>query len=198
MNLIVASNNTGKISEIRALLSPIDVYSPGDLDVNIEVEETGDSFYANALLKASAFAKETGMTALADDSGLQVEILNGRPGIHSARFGPPELDDRGRCELLLKHLVNYPAVENRKARFCCAMVATSPEGLQCESIAYCEGHITSQITGDGGFGYDPVFFVKSHNCTMAQLSKTTKNSISHRGKALKAIRPKLINLLKEI
>tara|TARA_B000000441_G_C21682060_1_gene314109 strand:+ start:636 stop:866 length:231 start_codon:yes stop_codon:yes gene_type:complete len=76
LNLIVASNNTGKISEIRALLSPIDVYSPGDLDVNIEVEETGDSFYANALLKASAFAKETGMTALADDSGLQVEILN--------------------------------------------------------------------------------------------------------------------------
>ena len=198
MNLIVASNNTGKISEIRALLSPIDVYSPGDLDVNIEVEETGDSFYANALLKASAFAKETGMTALADDSGLQVEILNGRPGIHSARFGPPELDDRGRCELLLKHLVKYPAVENRKARFCCAMVATSPEGRQCESIAYCEGHITSQITGNGGFGYDPVFFVKSHNCTMAQLSKTTKNSISHRGKALKAIRPKLINLLKEI
>ena len=195
MNLIVASNNFGKIREIRSLLQPIEVHSPDDLDLQIEVEETGNSFFENALLKAKAFAAETGITALADDSGLQVDALNGKPGIHSARFGPPELDDKGRCELLLKHLKNFPSQQERKARFCCAMVAFSPNGQQCESMGYCEGHITTKLTGEGGFGYDPVFFIASHSCTIAQLSKSTKNSISHRGKALQAIRPKLLKLL---
>jgi len=191
----VASNNFGKIREIRSLLQPIEVHSPDDLDLQIEVEETGNSFFENALLKAKAFAAETGITALADDSGLQVDALNGKPGIHSARFGPPELDDKGRCELLLKHLKNFPSQQERKARFCCAMVAFSPNGQQCESMGYCEGHITTKLTGEGGFGYDPVFFIASHSCTIAQLSKSTKNSISHRGKALQAIRPKLLKLL---
>jgi len=198
LNLIVASNNVGKILEIRSLLKPIDVYSPDDLDIKIEVEETGNSFFENALLKAKAFAAETGVTALADDSGLQVDALNGQPGIHSARFGPPELDDKGRCELLLKHLKNFPSQQERKARFCCAMVAFSPNGQQCEATGYCDGHITTKLTGEGGFGYDPVFFVTSHRCTMAQLSKTAKNSISHRGQALQAIRPKLLRLLQEL
>lgn len=191
----MASNNFGKIREIRSLLQPIEVHSPDDLDLQIEVEETGNSFFENALLKAKAFAAETGITALADDSGLQVDALNGKPGIHSARFGPPELDDKGRCELLLKHLKNFPSQQERKARFCCAMVAFSPNGQQCESMGYCEGHITTKLTGEGGFGYDPVFFIASHSCTIAQLSKSTKNSISHRGKALQAIRPKLLKLL---
>ena len=197
MKLIVASNNAGKIREIRSLLKPIDVYSPDDLNVQIEVEETGSSFFENAQLKAEAFALETGMTALADDSGLRGDALNGQPGIHSARFGSPELDDIGRCKLLLRHLQNFPSQHERKARFCCSMVAFSPNGKRCESMGYCEGHITSKITGNGGFGYDPVFFVTSHGCTMAQLSKTAKNSISHRGKALQTIQPKLLRLLHE-
>jgi len=198
VNLIVASNNTGKIRELRSLLQPISVYSPNDLNLKLDVEEIGDSFFENAQLKAKAFAQETGMTALADDSGLEVEALHGRPGIHSARFGPPDLDDNGRCMFLLKNLKNFPSVKDRKARFCCAMVAFTPNGDQCESVGYCEGHITTSMTGNEGFGYDPVFFVTSHRCTMAELSKTTKNSISHRGAALRIIRPKLMRLMRQL
>ena len=195
MNLIVASNNAGKVREIRSLLQPISVYSPDDLNMKLDVEETGNSFFENAQLKAIAFAKETGMTALADDSGLEVKALHGHPGIHSARFGPPDLDDNGRCMFLLKKLKAFSSLKDRKARFCCAMVAVTPNGDQCESVGYCEGHITTSLIGDGGFGYDPVFFVTSHRCTMAELSKTTKNSISHRGAALRTIRPKLMRML---
>ena len=198
MALLLASNNAGKLREVRALLADLRVVSPADLDIDLEVEETGQTFAANAELKARAYAAASGYIALADDSGLEVDALGGTPGVRSARYGAPDLDDEGRYLHLLSELQSYPEPSQRIARFRCAISAISPDGRQCRAEGTCEGLIAQSPTGSNGFGYDPVFFVPDHNATMAQLDAATKNSFSHRGQALAAVIPLLKSTFPEL
>ncbi len=196
--LLVASNNGGKIREIRALLDGVDVVSPDDLNLHLEVEETGSTFVANAALKARAFASETGLIALADDSGLQVDALDGAPGVFSARYGGAGLDDVGRYRLLLEHMNAFPDPHQRSARFCCTIFVAAPDGRTCQAEGTCEGRIAHAASGENGFGYDPIFFLPDHDCTMAELAAEQKNALSHRAKALKAVYPALQQTFPEL
>lgn len=196
--LLVASNNGGKIRELRALLAGVEVVSPADLDLHLEVEETGSTFAANAALKAHAFASETGLIALADDSGLQVDALDGAPGVLSARYGGTGLDDAGRYRLLLEQMTAFPEQHQRRARFCCTIFAAAPDGRTCRAEGRCEGSIAHAASGEHGFGYDPIFFLPEHNCTMAELAAKKKNALSHRAQALKAIYPALQQTFPEL
>ena len=198
MALLLASNNAGKLCEVRALLADLRVVSPADLGIELDVEETGQTFAANAELKARAYAAASGYIALADDSGLEVDALGGTPGVRSARYGAPDLDDEGRYLHLLSELQSYPEPSQRIARFRCAISAISPDGRQCRAEGTCEGLIAQSPTGSNGFGYDPVFFVPNHNATMAQLDAATKNSLSHRGQALAAVIPLLKSTFPEL
>ncbi len=198
MALLLASNNGGKLREVRALLADLRVVSPADLGFELDVEETGQTFAANAELKARAYAAASGYIALADDSGLEVDALDGTPGVRSARYGAPDLDDEGRYLHLLSELQSYPEPSQRIARFRCAISAISPDGRQCRAEGTCEGLIAQSPTGSNGFGYDPVFFVPNHNATMAQLDAATKNSLSHRGQALAAVIPLLKSTFPEL
>ena len=198
MALLLASNNAGKLREVRALLADLRVVSPADLGIDLDVEETGQTFAANAELKARAYAAASGYIALADDSGLEVDALGGTPGVRSARYGAPDLDDEGRYLHLLSELQSYPEPSQRIARFRCAISAISPDGRQCRAEGTCEGLIAQSPTGSNGFGYDPVFFVPNHNATMAQLDAATKNSFSHRGQALAAVIPLLKSTFPEL
>lgn len=198
MALLLASNNGGKLREVRALLADLRVVSPADLGFELDVEETGQTFAANAELKARAYAAASGYIALADDSGLEVDALGGTPGVRSARYGAPDLDDEGRYLHLLSELQSYPEPSQRIARFRCAISAISPDGRQCRAEGTCEGLIAQSPTGSNGFGYDPVFFVPNHNATMAQLDAATKNSLSHRGQALAAVIPLLKSTFPEL
>ena len=198
MALLLASNNGGKLREVRALLADLRVVSPADLGIELDVEETGQTFAANAEIKARAYAAASGYIALADDSGLEVDALGGTPGVRSARYGAPDLDDEGRYLQLLSELQSYPEPSQRIARFRCAISAISPDGRQCRAEGTCEGLIAQSPTGSNGFGYDPVFFVPNHNATMAQLDAATKNSLSHRGQALAAVIPLLKSTFPEL
>ncbi len=198
MALLLASNNGGKLREVRALLADLRVVSPADLGIELDVEETGQTFAANAEIKARAYAAASGYIALADDSGLEVDALGGTPGVRSARYGAPDLDDEGRYLHLLSELQSYPEPSQRIARFRCAISAISPDGRQCRAEGTCEGLIAQSPTGSNGFGYDPVFFVPNHNATMAQLDAATKNSLSHRGQALAAVIPLLKSTFPEL
>ena len=198
MALLLASNNGGKLREVRALLADLRVVSPADLGFELDVEETGQTFAANAEIKARAYAAASGYIALADDSGLEVDALGGTPGVRSARYGAPDLDDEGRYLHLLSELQSYPEPSQRIARFRCAISAISPDGRQCRAEGTCEGLIAQSPTGSNGFGYDPVFFVPNHNATMAQLDAATKNSLSHRGQALAAVIPLLKSTFPEL
>ena len=198
MALLLASNNAGKLREVRALLADLRVVSPADLGIDLDVEETGQTFAANAELKARAYAAASGYIALADDSGLEIDALGGTPGVLSARYGAPDLDDEGRYLHLLSELQSYPEPSQRIARFRCAISAISPDGRQCRAEGTCEGLIAQSPTGSNGFGYDPVFFVPNHNATMAQLDAATKNSLSHRGQALAAVIPLLKSTFPEL
>ena len=198
MKFLVASNNAGKVREMRALLQPSEVVSPADLDLQLDVEETGTTFAANAELKARAFCEATGLIALADDSGLVVDALDGAPGVFSARYGGPGLDDAGRYRLLLDHMQAFPAAAQRSARFCCTIVVVAPDGRSCRAEGTCEGHIARAASGDHGFGYDPIFFVPEHGCTMAELDARVKNEISHRARAMAALAPLLRQTFPEL
>ena len=198
MALLLASNNAGKLREVGALLADLRVVSPADLGIELDVEETGQTFAANTELKARAYAAASGYIALADDSGLEVDALGGTPGVRSARYGAPDLDDEGRYLHLLSELQSYPEPSQRIARFRCAISAISPDGRQCRAEGTCEGLIAQSPTGSNGFGYDPVFFVPNHNATMAQLDAATKNSLSHRGQALAAVIPLLKSTFPEL
>ena len=198
MALLLASNNGGKLREVRALLADLRVVSPADLGIELDVEETGQTFAANAEIKARAYAAASGYIALADDSGLEVDALGGTPGVRSARYGAPHLDDEGRYLQLLSELQSYPEPSQRIARFRCAISAISPDGRQCRAEGTCEGLIAQSPTGSNGFGYDPVFFMPNHNATMAQLDAATKNSLSHRGQALAAVIPLLKSTFPEL
>jgi XTP/dITP diphosphohydrolase len=198
MSLVVATNNAGKLREFRALLAGVEVASPAELGFELDVEESGETFAANAELKASAYAAASGRIALADDSGLEVDALNGAPGVYSARYGGPGLDDAGRCLHLLESLRPFPDPTQRHARFRCIVCAIAPDGRSCQAEGTCEGLIAQAPAGSNGFGYDPVFFVPDHNATMAQLAPQIKNGLSHRARALEALRPLLASTFPEL
>lgn len=183
--LVVATGNPGKLQEMQDYLSGLSWELTLKPD-RLEIEESGETFAANACLKASQVAKATGSWAIADDSGLQVDALNLAPGIYSARYGKT---DRERISRLLWELGDE---QNRKAQFVCAVAIARPDGaiaLQAEGI--CRGEILHTPRGTGGFGYDPIFYVPSQQMTFAEMPPESKREISHRGQAFKALLPQL-------
>ena len=189
MKIIAATKNKNKIKEFGEILKGFEIISQEDAGVDIDVEETGTTFEENSLLKAMAIYKATGIPAIADDSGLEVDALGGEPGIYSARYGGEGLDDKGRVQLLLKNMENVPD-EKRTARFVCAITYVDASGT-ITAKGTCEGKITYAPAGENGFGYDPVFFVREFGKTTAEISAEEKNSISHRGEALRLFAEKI-------
>ena len=194
--LVLASKNPKKLAEMNAILSQlgVEVCSESEAGVDVEVEETGTTFEENSLLKARAVMEASGMPAIADDSGLCVDALNGAPGVYSARYGGEGLDDVGRYRLLLE---NMRGQMPRTAKFVSVITCCFPNGDVITARGECPGTIAFAPMGEGGFGYDPVFFLPSLKKTFAQLSPEEKNAISHRGKALEAFRVKLEDYLKQ-
>jgi XTP/dITP diphosphohydrolase len=190
MDLLIATGNPGKVCEYQELFAslPVHCLGPADLSLHLEIEEHGNSYQENALLKAVPFANASGLATLADDSGLEVDALGGRPGIHSARFGGPGLGDADRWQLLLQELAGVPW-EARTARFRCVIALARPRGPVETTEGICEGRIAFEAAGSGGFGYDPVFYLAQFGCTMAQLPEGVKNTVSHRARAAQAARP---------
>ncbi len=186
MELVVATRNAGKLKEIRRLLEPLNVSVlsldrfPGAPDV----EEDGATFASNAAKKAEAIARFTGLPCLADDSGLVVDSLQGRPGVHSARFSGVDADDLSNNRKLLDEMARVPE-NQRQAAFCCVMALCLPGEPTRFFEGRVEGLILGQGRGDGGFGYDPLFWLHEYGCTMAELPIDIKNRISHRGQALR-------------
>ena len=195
--LLLASNNRGKLAEIRELFPTLKVISPADRALDLEVDECGHSFFANAFLKASAFAAASGLVSLADDSGLEIDALAGAPGIHSARFGGPGRSDADRCLLALEKLEGVPPAR-RHARFRCCIVAVGPDGHTVSAEGSCPGRITHRPRGDNGFGYDPIFYISVYQKTMAELPSRVKNQISHRAAAIRAIGDRLLSTFPEL
>jgi XTP/dITP diphosphohydrolase len=187
--VVLASGNRGKVREINQILAGLDfeVVPQTEFDVP-EIEETGLSFVENAILKARNAAQHTGLPAIADDSGLEVDALRGAPGIYSARYAGIGAGDEANLKKLLEELQAVPGAE-RTARFQCLMVfmehGMDPTPIICQGSW--EGQITEAPAGENGFGYDPVFYVPSHDCTAAQLSAEEKNRLSHRGQALQLL-----------
>ena len=191
MKLILASNNANKLKEFRSLVADLDIelLSQKEAGCDFEVEETGTTFEENAYLKASAVTEATGIAAVADDSGLCVDALGGEPGIYSARYGLGHAaSDEERYRYLLQKM---EGVEDRSARFVCCICCTFPDGSVIRSRGECEGEILRAPRGENGFGYDPVFFVRSAGRSMAELSAEEKNRISHRAVALKRFQKEL-------
>ena len=201
--ILVATSNPGKIVEIRAMLEA-DVRWLGlaDLPPMAEIEEDGSTFAENARKKAAGYAKAAGLWTLADDSGLVVDALGGAPGVKSARFSGDKqkntdrtLIDHRNIAKALELLKNVPK-EKRTARFVCRLCLATPEQILIETEGTLEGLITDREIGQNGFGYDPIFFVPHLNKTVAQLASEEKNSISHRGNAIRKLKPLLDELLK--
>lgn len=186
MDLVIASRNKGKVSEIRALLRglPITVRSIDDYSGIPEIKETGQTFEENAAIKAQSIFKTTKTAVLADDSGLEIDALGGKPGIYSNRFGGEGLSDVEKCRLILSLMENIPE-DKRSARFRTAVCIIDRNGNSYFTEGVCEGVITHEPVGDNGFGYDPIFHLPDIGKTMAQLSQEEKNAISHRGRALR-------------
>ncbi len=195
MKLILASNNKKKLRELGEILSDMDVelISQREAGCDFEVEETGTTFAENAYLKAKAVADATGLAAVADDSGLMVEALNGEPGVYSARYAPGghEASDKEKYEYLLSKLVN---VEHRAAKFVSSICCILPDGSIIRTEGECRGEILREPAGEGGFGYDPVFMPQGYDRSMAELGTDVKNRISHRANALREFKKKLREL----
>jgi len=186
--LLVATNNDHKIHEFMRLFegTPIELTTPRVLGLELDVVENGATFAENAAIKARAFAAASGMLALADDSGIEVDALGGRPGVHSARYGGPGLTDKDRVALLLREMDGVPD-ERRICRYRVVLVLAQPDGgpeLMAEGAT--EGLVAHAAVGQNGFGYDPIFFVPEQSRTMAQLAPADKDAISHRGRAARA------------
>ena len=189
MDFILASKNRHKLREMSAILGQygIELRLQSELDLDIDVEETGTTFEENALLKAKAVMRASGLPAVADDSGLEVDALGGAPGIYSARYGGEACrTDRERYELLLENLKGVPA-EKRTARFVCVIAAAWPDGKELCVRGVCEGVILETPGKDNGFGYDPYFLYPPLNKSFAELSAEEKNAVSHRRHALEAL-----------
>lgn len=194
--MVVATGNRGKLRELNVLLESlgVEIKSLADYSGIPEVVEDGETFAENAVKKAVAAATATGEVALADDSGLEVDSLGGMPGVRSARFAGENRDDQANNDKLLRLLEGVPR-EKRGARFRCVVAVALPEGGVFTAEGVCEGEIGFQPEGEGGFGYDPLFVVPSLGKTFAQLDMETKNSISHRGKALRLAREIIAGLV---
>ena len=193
--LLLATNNKGKELEYRRLLSgvPFELVSPREMGITTEVEEVGDSFEENARLKATALAAESGLLSLADDSGLEVDALDGEPGTRSARYAGDNASDADRVNYLLSKLEGVPQ-EKRAARFRCVIAISTPQGDVEFCSGECEGFIALEPKGDKGFGYDPIFYLPELGKTMAELPPEVKNKVSHRGRAAMKARAILMTM----
>jgi XTP/dITP diphosphohydrolase len=195
--LLLGSTNKGKIKEFKALLEnlKLELITPLDLDLKLEVPEVGRTYAENATIKARTFACETGYLTLADDSGLEVEMLDNAPGLFSARYDPkPGASDADRRKYLLKQLRKYP--RPWKARFHCSVAVAEPGGIVHLTEGKCEGEIDVVERGNYGFGYDPIFFIPALGKTMAELTMDEKNQVSHRANAVRKAIPIILALIK--
>ena len=193
MKVVLASKNRHKLEEISKITEKFDMelVLQSDLGVDIDVEENGTTFEENSFIKAEAVMKATGLPALADDSGIAVDALNGEPGVYSARYGFDEsLDDRGRLELLLKNTEAVPD-DKRQAQFVCVITMVTPEGEVIQARGEIHGELTREARGENGFGYDPIFYYPPMGMSTAEMSPEDKNKVSHRGNALKVLNEKL-------
>lgn len=193
MKIVLASKNRHKLKEISKItaLFDMELVLQSELGVDIDVEETGSTFEENSYIKAEAVMKATGLPALADDSGIAVDALNGEPGIYSARYGFDEsLDDWGRLELLLKNTETVPDGA-RQAQFVCVITMVTPEGQVIQARGEAHGELLRQAVGENGFGYDPIFYYPPLQKAFAELTEEEKNQVSHRAEALKAFYEKL-------
>ena len=190
MHLLIASTNRGKVREYAEILNGLncELVGLGDVEVTIDVEETGSTYAENAELKARAYSTASGLLTLADDSGIEVDALNGRPGLHSARYAP---DSPARIRKLLQEMVGVPD-DRRTARFQCAIALAWPDGRVQTVSGACEGRIAHEPRGTNGFGFDPIFLVEAGAKTMAELPDEVKNTISHRARAAQKAREILI------
>ena len=179
--LLIATHNAGKLAELRDLLRgvPCTLLSLSDVGIELDVEETGETLEENAILKATTYARLSGLLTLADDSGLEVDALGGAPGVHSARYAGPGATDADRIAKMLNNLALHP--QPWTARFRCVIAIAAPGGDFELHGGACEGVIISKPRGDNGFGYDPAFLFPERNMTMAELSDAEKNEVSHRG-----------------
>ena len=195
MKLVLASQNKGKLKEMQKILADlgVEVVLQSELGIDVDVEETGTTFAENSMLKAKAVMEASGLPAIADDSGLCVDWLNGAPGVYSARYGGLDSDE-ARYRLLLE---NLRGATNRAAHFHTDIVCCFPNGDVLQAEGDCHGTIAYAPAGDGGFGYDPIFFVPQLRKTFSQLTADEKNEISHRGTALRAFAVKLKEYMKE-
>lgn len=199
---IIASNNKNKVKEIKEILKDIDleIVSLKDENINIGVEENGDTFEANSRKKASEIVEylkskgEKEFIVMSDDSGLEVDYLNGAPGVYSARYSGDDCNNQRNNEKLISELKAVP-MEERAAKFVCVVTLISSEDKEIVVRGESEGIITEELNGDEGFGYDPLFYVPEYKKTFAQMSSEEKNSISHRGRALKQLRGKIKEIL---
>ena len=184
MKYVLATANPGKVMEMSKILSELDIeiITRSELGINIEIEETGTTFLENAIIKAEAICAASGLPSIADDSGLIVNSLGGEPGVYSSSFGGEELTAEERCKFLLSKMAN---MEQRGAKFVCTIVCSFPDGSKITAMGECPGKISTELHGADGFGYDPVFIPDEESKTMAELAPERKNSISHRGKALR-------------
>jgi XTP/dITP diphosphohydrolase len=195
--LLIATNNPGKVREYEELLTglPVEITFPAQEGLALEVEESAETFEENARIKAQAYARHSGLLTLADDSGLEVDVLDGAPGVHSARYAGTEANDVDRYRKLLVALDGVPN-GHRSARFRCVVALAQPDGFVRTAEGTCEGAIGFHPQGEHGFGYDPIFVVAGYGGqTMAELPPDIKNQISHRGRALRAALPILRQLL---
>jgi len=192
MKIILATNNPHKVEEAKAILgNDIEIITPAELNINLNVEETGKTFLENAILKAKTAFEFAKIPAIADDSGLEVEVLNNRPGIYSSRYAGENATDKDNIKKLLEELKGIP-FEKRKARFVCTTVFYTGNNEISFAEGIVEGFIAEKPEGNNGFGYDPVFYYPELKKTFAQLSSNEKNKISHRRKSLQALKYKII------
>jgi XTP/dITP diphosphohydrolase len=195
-SILLATENQGKRIEINALLAdlPLRLVLPSELGLSLSVAEDGATYAENAARKARAYARAAGMAALADDSGLEVDVLGGLPGIHSHRFAPwPDATDADRRRYLLQQLHGRP--RPWRARFRCTVAVATPDGDVQYAEGECSGEIIPEERGSAGFGYDPIFYLPEYGQTMAELGLEVKNRISHRARAIQAARPILEGLI---
>ena len=193
MKVVLASKNPHKLVEIKQITDKFgfDLILQSELGVDIDVEETGTTFEENSLIKARAVMEATGLPALADDSGIAVDALNGEPGVYSARYGFDEgLDDWGRMMLLLKNTEHVPD-GRRQAKFVCVISFITPDGKIIQARGEIHGELTRQPRGQNGFGYDPIFYYPPFGQTTAEIPAEQKNAVSHRGNALRILNEKL-------
>ena len=193
MKVVLASKNPHKLVEISKITQKFDMelVLQSELGVDIDVEETGSTFEENSFIKAEAVMKATGLPALADDSGIAVDALNGEPGIYSARYGFDEsLDDWGRLQLLLKNTEHVPGGQ-RQAQFVCVITMVTPEGTVIQARGEVHGELLRAPAGEGGFGYDPIFYYPPFGKSLAEVSSEEKNQVSHRANALRVFYEKL-------